>query len=88
MKLVIVSIKDRAADAFGRPAYVATEGVAIRQFSDEVNRASEDNQIYVHPDDFDLYYLGTFDDNNGAFDLLASPKQICLGKQVKIRESV
>jgi hypothetical protein len=33
MKLVIVSIKDRAADAFGRPAYVATEGVSIRQFS-------------------------------------------------------
>jgi hypothetical protein len=86
MKLVIVSIKDRAADAYGRPAYVATEGVAIRQFSDEVNRASEDNQIYVHPDDFDLYYLGTFDDNTGAFDLLASPKQICLGKQVKIRD--
>ena len=87
MKMVIVSILDTAAGAYGRPAYLATEGVAIRQFSDEINRASEDNQMYVHPDDFDLFYLGTFDDNTGAFDLLASPKQICLGKQVKIRET-
>lgn len=88
MKLVIVSIKDRAADAFGRPAYVATEGVAIRQFMDEINRGDTESQIYQHPDDFDLYYLGTFDDNTGGFDLLASPKQICLGKQVKIRTAV
>jgi hypothetical protein len=43
--------------------------------------------MYVHPDDFDLFYLGTYDDNTGAMDLLASPKQICLGKQVKIRAS-
>ena len=88
MKMVIVSIKDRLADAYGRPAYVATEGVAIRQFIDEVNRADENSQIYAHPDDFDLYYIGTFDDNTGAFDLLASPKVIALGQQVKIRESV
>jgi len=87
MKMCIVSIRDRAADAYGRPAFVATEGVAIRQFSDEINRSSEDNQMYVHPDDFDLFYLGTYDDNTGAMDLLASPKQICLGKQVKIRAS-
>jgi hypothetical protein len=85
MKMCIVSIRDRAADAYGRPAFVATEGVAIRQFSDEINRVSEDNQMYVHPDDFDLYYLGVYDDNTGGFDLLAQPKQICLGKQVKIR---
>jgi len=86
MKMVIVSIRDRAADAFGRPAFVATEGIAIRSFSDEVNNKHESNQMYVHPDDFDLYVLGSFDDSNGSFDLLDSPKQICLGKQVKIRD--
>jgi len=40
MKMVVVSIKDTAADAFGRPAFVASEGVAVRQFQDEVNRNS------------------------------------------------
>lgn len=87
MKMIVVSIKDRAADAFGRPAYVATEGVAIRQFQDEVNRASEDNQLYVHPDDFDMYLLGEFDDNSGKFELLEIPKVIAMGKQVKIPAS-
>ena len=54
MKMVIVSILDTAAGAYGRPAYVASEGVAMRQFQDEVNRASDDNQLYRHPDDFQL----------------------------------
>lgn len=87
MKMVIVSIRDRAADAYGRPAFMATEGIAIRSFSDEVNNKYESNQMYAHPDDFDLFLLGTYDDSNGAFDLLDSPKQICLGKQVKIRDT-
>ncbi len=86
MKMVIVSIKDTAADAFGRPAYVASEGVAVRQFQDEVNRASEDNQLYKHPDDFHMFYLGLFDDATGAFELLESPKLIARAKDVMIRE--
>ena len=86
MKLVIVSIMDTAAGAYGRPAYVASEGVAVRQFQDEVNRAHEDNQLYKHPDDFQLFYLGTFDDNTGGFDLLASPKMIARAKDVMIRD--
>lgn len=87
MKMVIVSILDTAAGAYGRPAYVAAEGVAIRQFQDEVNRASDDNQLYKHPDDFQLFYFGTFDDNSGVMDLLASPKMIARAKDVMIRDS-
>jgi hypothetical protein len=88
MKMVIISIKDTAADAFGRPVYVATEGVAIRQFQDEVNRASEDNQIYRHPDDFHLYQLGTFDDVTGLFDILPVPKLVARAKELMIKESI
>ena len=87
MKMVIVTILDTAAGAYGRPAFVASEGVAIRQFQDEVNRESDDNQLYRHPDDFQLFYLGTFDDNTGAMDLLASPKLISRAKDVMIRDS-
>ena len=87
MKMVIVSIKDTAADAYGRPAFVATEGVALRQFQDEVNRASDDNQLYKHSQDFHLYLLGTFDDTNGVFDLVETPKLIPRGNDVMIKES-
>jgi hypothetical protein len=88
MKMVIVSILDTAAGAYGRPAFVASEGVAIRQFQDEVNRKSDDNQLYKHPDDFQMYYLGTYDDNSGGMDLLASPKLISRAKDVMIRDGV
>jgi hypothetical protein len=84
MKLVLCSVKDRAADAFGRPMFVPSVGVAIRSFSDEVNRNDGDNQLNNHPDDFDLYELGEFDDNTGQFALHDQPKLLSLGKQVKI----
>jgi hypothetical protein len=84
MKLVLCSVKDRAADAYGRPMFVPSLGVAIRSFSDEVNRQSDDNQLFNHPDDFDLYEFGEFDDNTGQFTLHEVPKLISLGKQVKL----
>jgi hypothetical protein len=84
MKLNICSVKDRAADAFGRPMFVPSTGVAIRSFSDELNRSDTDNQLFNHPDDFDLYEFGVFDDNTGLFDLYDQPKLLSLGKQVKI----
>jgi len=85
MKLSLCSVKDRAADAYGRPMFVPSTGVAIRSFSDEINRAADDNQLYNHPDDFDLYEFGEFDDNSGRFNLHEEPKLLSLGKQVKIQ---
>jgi len=85
MKLVLCSVKDRAADAYARPMFVPSTGVAIRSFSDEINRADAENQLYNHPDDFDLYEFGEFDDNTGQFNLYEQPKLLSLGKQVKIQ---
>jgi hypothetical protein len=84
MKQIICTVKDRAADAYGRPMFVPSAGVAIRSFSDEINRNNAENQLYNHPDDFDLYELGEFDDNTAIFSLHEQPKLLSLGKQVKI----
>jgi hypothetical protein len=81
---IICSVKDRAADAFGRPLFVPSVGLAIRSFSDEVNRQADDNQMYHHSDDFDLFELGTFDDNTGIIECHPQPKQLALGKSVKV----
>jgi hypothetical protein len=67
MILFVVSVKDRAADVFNRPFFVPHRNVAIRDFTDEVNRVAGDNQLNKHPDDFDLYLLGEFDDSSGSF---------------------
>ena len=85
MKLVLCSVKDRAADAYGRPMFVPSVGVAIRSFSDEVNRADPENQLHNHPDDFDLYELGVFDDSIGKYELRDNPSVIVRGKDVKIK---
>lgn len=84
MKLNICCVKDRAAEAYGRPMFVPSTGVAIRSFSDEINRSDSDNQLFNHPDDFDLYEFGVFDDNTGLFELHSQPKLLTLGKQVKL----
>ena len=82
MILGIYAIKDRAADAFGRPFFCPTDGVAIRSFMDEVGRQDPENQLFQHPDDFDLYRLGSYDDSDGSFSEPV-PKLLTLGKQVK-----
>lgn len=81
---IIVSVKDRAADAFGRPFFVPSAGVAIRSFSDEVNRDHAENQMFHHSDDFDLFELGTYDDNTGIIECHNQPKLLTLGKTVKV----
>lgn len=80
MKYVVVAIMDRASAAFGRPAFVPALGSAIRSFSDEVKREAADNEMFKHPDDFDLYHLGAFDDNTGRFELLVDPAILIRGK--------
>jgi hypothetical protein len=86
MKLTLCSVKDRAADAFGRPMFVRSIGEAIRSFSDEVNRSADDNQLHNHSDDFDLFELGEFCDNTGTITTHEQPKLVSLGKQVKIEK--
>lgn len=81
MRLNIVAIRDRAADAFQQPFYVPALGQAIRAFQDGINK---DEQMMRHPDDFDLYHLGYYDDATGNFtNIEGGPKQIAIGKQLR-----
>jgi hypothetical protein len=81
MNLFVVSVKDRAADVFNRPFFVPHRNVAIRDFTDEVNRSATDNQLNKHPDDFDLYLLGEFNDNTGEF-VMDTPQVLVRAKDV------
>lgn len=83
MILHVCSIRDRAVDSFGSPICVPALGQAVRSFTDEVNRKSDDNQLNRHPDDFDLYVLGTFNSDTGLFDC-GVPRMICVGKDIYV----
>lgn len=86
MKQVIVSIRDRAAQCFSRPVFTQTEGTAIRSFTDEVNRAVPDNELAKHPEDFDLYVIGVFDDEDGSVVCESVPRLVLKGIQAKLPE--
>jgi hypothetical protein len=82
MILKICAVRDQAVDAFARPYFVPTTGLAIRSFTDEVNRESDDNQLYKHPKDFTLYELGDYDDNEAKITTHAQPKLLISADQV------
>lgn len=63
MNHYLVAVKDRAIDAFMRPFTVPHTNAAVRSFTDEVNNAN--SEMAKHPEDYDLYMLGGFDDQTG-----------------------
>jgi len=84
-KVIVVAVKDRALDAFGRPFFTPTVGVAMRSFQDELNRQAEDNAMAKHPDDYDLFQLGTWDEETGEFE--NNKRQLALGKEMLNRST-
>lgn len=84
MKLQIFAVRDRATDQYGNPMFMVSIGQALRSFTDELNRADKENQLYAHPDDFDLYQLGSYDTSSGMFET-GVPKQIGIGKNLAVR---
>lgn len=76
MKHVICSVRDSAADCFQRPFFVQTPAVAVRVFGDECKNDNEQNPIYAHPEHFELFELGLYDDSNGKFVMLESPRSL------------
>ena len=79
MLLKVCAVKDSAADAFGRPFFVPTIGLAMRSFIDEVN--NRESPFNAHPDDYTLYEIGDFDDNSGALVSYEFPRLVLRGKE-------
>lgn len=83
---VMCSVLDMTAQQFGRPFTTVSDGSAIRSFSDEVNHPSDTSILYKHPDDFQLFKIGLFDDLSGSIELLPTPLLLISGSAVAVRE--
>lgn len=64
MKMTLVGIFDRKAQCFISLEPTPAIGVAVRQFTEVVNKQS-DNPIHKWPADFELYELGEWDSETG-----------------------
>lgn len=63
-KHIIVAVRDRQLNAYMRPFTAQTAGQAIRSFRDEANR--QGSEINAHPEDYELYQLGKWDEETGV----------------------
>lgn len=82
MKVFVCSIRDRGTDSYGYPIFVRAVQQGIRSFGDQVN-SKDGSSVSSHPEDYDLYLLGEFDDATGKFDCPAGqPQMIAVGKEL------
>lgn len=86
MKLVMLAVLDSACESFARPMFVPAIGVAVRSFTDEVNRKGEDNMLNAHPEHFSLFELGLYDDVTGRFELLYEDVSDPAGVSVRVQK--
>lgn len=76
--LIVLSVRDRAINTYGVPIHVVAVGAGLRSFMDECQRP--ESPFCAHPDDYDLYRLGTFDDQTGLFNS-ENPQMLLTGKE-------
>ncbi len=67
----IFTVFDSKTAAYLPPMYMQTKPAMIRALTDTVNDPS--HQFHLHPEDYTLFYLGSFNDENAVFDLEKSP---------------
>lgn len=74
MQLKIYTIRDQKAECFNTPFFQKSHGEAERAFTQLVN--DDKSMVHQYPDDFDLYYVGTYDDNTGVIQSLDTPQHM------------
>jgi hypothetical protein len=69
MKIRLYSIKDRLLGAFLAPFSARADVEAVRQLRASMQDPSlAKSQLVLCPQDYDLYYVATFDDETGQLD--------------------
>jgi len=70
----VFSIRDAKAQMYNQPFFQRTHGEAERNFQQLVK--DEKSMISKFPDDYDLYFIGEYDDNAGTLKPLDTPQHI------------
>lgn len=83
--LKVIAVRDHALDAFIAPQFAVATGQAMRTFMDEVNNPQ--SPIGAHPEDYDLYLIGEFDEIEGRLFPMDSPQRLVAGGTAKRENS-
>lgn len=83
MELKAFTIRDAKGEVFHTPFFKKTHGEAERDFTELVR--DEKSMASKYPEDYDLYYCGTYDDNTGVYTSLDTPQHVIKAVQIKSR---
>lgn len=84
MKLLAFSVHDSKAEAFMRPFFAETKGLAVRSFKDACNDPQQ--EVCKHAEDYTLFHIGAFDQVSGMLVPLASP--VAVGTAITFKETL
>lgn len=79
MKSNIYTVFDIKAKVYTLPFYAMNHEVAIRSFRQKVNEPG--HQFNLYPEDYALYFIGSFDDQNAI--LTPEHEHDTLGKAIE-----
>jgi len=77
MKIRLYSVLDRAAKQFGAPMSFANDDVARRSFIDAF--VDSESVFALHPDDFELHFVGDFDNETKMLVTEMLPEPVMSG---------
>ena len=73
----IFTVYDSKAEMFLTPFYQNTINQARRVFSDIIN--NHEHQFSKNPEDYTLFHIGEYEDNNATINTIDPPKSLLLG---------
>lgn len=77
MILKMYTVRDSKSEIYNAPFFQKTHGEAERSFRQMCN--DEKTMPAKYPEDFDLWYLGEYDDNNGKIETIDTPQHVIKG---------
>lgn len=80
MNKLLISIFDKKAESWSFPAQADNKATALRMFADLVS--DKRNLVGQHPEDFDLFIVGSFSVSSGALAVPPSSEHLANGKEL------
>lgn len=74
MELKIFSIRDSKAEIYMQPFFQKSHGEAERSFTQLAR--DQKSTVSQFPEDYDLYFVGVYDDQKGTVQSLDTPQHV------------
>lgn len=85
MKMFVLALRDRQLNGFSRPIFVPAIGMGVRSFVDEVNREDPTNPVWSHPEDYELFHIGMWDEESGLFECQVPAVSVAIASNMRRR---